>query len=277
MTKRVVTAIRCTRLCAVVFLLFFAATAARAQTATVGEGQTPGASHWQVHLAGGEVNWRRLPLTSGEALWHQVQSGVFLTPPAEIETAANARVELRRGDDRIRAGADTRLTLEDSPDSLFTRIRQAAGAVWYKVKSFGGRKFEVEGKYLVATIKGTEFEITLGPKGDVLSVTEGVVKASLRGGGGEAMDVAAGQSVLATAAGLVLLPAPDGGDRAPNPTRPEPAAPESTPNNNRTGDVHGVNGTGNHNHGGTKGVGVRDTHGEARSANGGGTKAQGPK
>lgn len=254
-----------------------------AQTAPIGEGQQPQLRNWQVHMATGNVNWRSLPSTAGDDPWHPVRSGTSLAPPAEVKTAANGSVELQRGGDQIRVGADTRLTLEDPHGDLLSLIRQAAGAVWYKVKSVAGRKFEVEGRYLVATVKGTEFRIVLGSKGDLLTVTEGAVRATPRGGG-EGMDVAAGQSVLATASGLMLLIPPPGGEPAPpepptpttppGPAPPSPPTPEQKP---KTGDMHGVNATEKHNHGGQKGAGVRDTHGDSKSANDGGAKANGPK
>lgn len=140
------------------------------------------------------------------------------------------------------------------------------------MKSVTGRKFEVESRYLVATVKGTEFRIVLGEQGDLLRVLEGVVKATPRGGG-ESLDVAAGQWVLANASGLLLL-VPPGGEpagSAPSPVPPEPAppSPEASPTSeDATGDVHGVNGEEQHNHSGTKGGDVRDTHGESKSDNG---------
>lgn len=244
--------------------------------------QQSSSGNWRVHLAVGEVNWRSLPSAAGDDPWHPVQPDAILAPPAEVETAANARIELQRGEDWVRAGADTRLTLEDSPTGLFSLIRQAAGAVWYKVKSVAGRKFEVESRYLVATVKGTEFRVVLGSKGDLLAVTEGVVRATPRGGG-EGLDVAAGQSVLATPSGLLLLVPPGGGDHTPptpSPARPEPAPPAPGKPQSiepTTGDVHGVNGEEKHNHGGLTGEGVRESHGKSRSENGGGAKARGPK
>ena len=156
---------------ALVFML--AAGSAWAQTSPASGARQSAMGNWQVVLAVGEVNWRSLPSTAGDDPWHPLQSGANLAPPAEIETAANARVELMRGEDRIQAGADTRLTLEDSPVGLFSLVRQAAGAVWYRVKSVAGRKFEVEGRYLVATVKGTEFRIILGSQGDLLAVYGG--------------------------------------------------------------------------------------------------------
>ena len=257
-----------------------------AQAAPAESERRPPAGSWQVLLAVGEVNWRSLPAAAGDDPWHPLRAGATLSPPAEIETASRARVELWRGEDRIQAGPDTRLTLEDTPGDLPSLIRQAAGTVWYSVKAVAGRKFEVESRYLVATVKGTEFRIVLGSQGDLLAVTEGVVRATPRGVG-EGLDVMAGQSVLANASGLLLLLPPPGGDPAPRtpapPERapaspPSPPAPQESPSHTgRTGDVHGVNREEQHNHGGQKGAGVRDSHGDPKSENGGGAKAKGPK
>lgn len=290
------------RCCAVTALLSLAAAPAVGQTA--GEGQPSPLDHWRVDLAVGDVNWRSLPVFAGDGAWQPLRPGAILAPPAEIETSAGSRVELRRGEDLIQAGADTRLTLEDSPGDLITLIRQAAGAVWYSVKSIAGRKFEVEGRYLVATVKGTEFLIMLGPQGDLLRVRMGVVHASRRAGG-EGLDVLAGQAVLVTASGLLLMVAPGDdpvtppppeqtppppipleetppGGAEPTGSTPSPASLEPAPSDppgpaeppaseESTGDVHGVNGDEQHNHGGEKGEGVSDTHGDSESGNGGGS------
>ena len=98
---------RCVRFGAAILVL--ASGPAWAQTAA--EAQRSMSGHWRVQLAVGEVNWRGLPLASGDDPWHPVQSGTILAPPAEIETAVNGRIELWRGEDRIQAGPDTRLTL----------------------------------------------------------------------------------------------------------------------------------------------------------------------
>lgn len=246
---------------------------------------------WQVRLTVGEVVWRKLPADGQDSPWLPLRAGEVIEPPAEIETAVGARVELQREDDSIQAGPESRLTLDGASDNLFTRIRQAAGAIWYKVKSIPERTFEVEGTYLVATVKGTEFKITLGKVGDLLMVTEGVVRASPRAGG-EAMNVKSGQSVLGTSAGLLLLtPQPDG-ERSPTAPAPAPSQPTPTPDPQnpppdtttppdnhpgKTGDVYGVNGTEKHNHGGSKEENVRETHGDSVSGKGGGAKAAGPK
>lgn len=262
---------------------------AEAQGVEVAQGPTTTAV-WQVSLAEGVVRWRQLAGGLGDGAWQPVEAGLALVPPAEVETGEDGRIGLIRMGEVVRAGPGTRLTLQADRD-LWTRIRQAVGKAWYGVRSGMQRRFQVDTQYMVATVKGTQFEIEAGPEGDRMSVQEGVVTAA-PAGGGESLDVAAGQSVVATAAGLTLIAAPgtDGGDgnggtgRPAAPSDPAPAAPQGQPGGTtgpggggNTGNAHGVNQGGQHNHAGEGGAAVRDEHSNAASPNAGGSKARGPK
>lgn len=245
---------------------------------------------WQVSLAEGEVRWRHLAGGLGDGSWQPVEPGLSLVPPAEVETGETGRIGLIRMGEVVRAGPATRLTLEAEHD-LWTRIRQSIGKAWYGVRSGLQRGFSVETRYMVATVKGTQFEIVTSEDDDRLRVIESVVTVASTAGG-DPIDVTAGQSVIATAAGLTLIAAPGsdgtegGGTNEPaNPPDTGPATPQEQPGpatgpgggGGSTGDAHGVNQDGQHNHAGEGGASVRGEHSNAASPNSGGSKASGPK
>lgn len=167
-------------------------------------------SYWRVILAEGEARWRRLPAVSLETAWQVLEAGAELPPGAELLTGENGQVRLSRAEDEIRVGPDTWLTLESDAGDLITRISQTLGTAWYSVRSRVSGRFRVDTTRLVAVVKGTKFEIAIGPDADELVVREGVVSARSTAGG-RVLDVRAGQRVVASASGLALVAAPDGG------------------------------------------------------------------
>lgn len=210
-------------------------------------------SFWRVILAEGEARWRRLPTLSIENSWQVVETGINLPPGTELLTGNDGQVRLSRAEDSIRIGPDTWLTLESDAGDLITRIRQNLGVAWYSVRSRLSGRFRVDTTRLVAVVKGTRFEIAVGPDADELWVRKGVVNAQSTFGGGD-IDVRAGQGVRADASGLQLIAAPgggggDGGDgggrQTPNESAnpPQDGGPRGGGNpgrggNNRNGDKH---------------------------------------
>lgn len=183
-------------------------------------------SYWRVILAEGETRWRRLPTISLETSWQILEAGAELPPGTELLTGDNGQVRLSRADDEIRVGPDTWLTLESDAGDLVTRISQTLGTVWYSVRSRVSGRFRVDTTRLVAVVKGTEFEISIESDTDQMLVREGVVSARATAGG-RAIDVRAGQRVRASASGLVLIAAPDGGSNSGDESSPDrPAAPD---------------------------------------------------
>ncbi len=234
---------------------------------------------WLVTLVEGGADWRPLSARAQSNSWNPLRRGERVEPPAEVETDAEGAVALLRGDDIIRIGPDTRLSLAAAAGPL-TRVKQVAGAIWYRIRTLATRRFEVEGRYLVAAVKGTRFRVVMGPMGDMLSVQEGVVAAAPRGGG-RTLDVRAGQAVLATASGIVIV-APPGGDgpAAPAGGIPEPPGDGSDVQgpSGRTGKAHDSKSGEKHNHGRDGGGKVSGEHGDNPDRGKGGSgKGRGPK
>lgn len=215
---------------------------------------------WRVILAEGEARWRIIPALAVDDSWQLVETGIVLPPGSELLTGNDGQVRLSRADDNIRVGPDTWLTLEAEAEDLITRVRQTLGTVWYSVRSRVSGRFRVDTTRLVAVVKGTQFEIAVGPEADDLRVREGVVNAQSTFGGGD-IDVGAGQRVRADASGLKLIAAPDGGDSGANdrqaPDNPAGPAPNG-----------GGNSGGGNNSGGNGGGGGQEAGNNGSRGNG---------
>lgn len=220
-------------------------------------------SSWRVILAEGEARWRKIPALAVDDSWQLVETGIALPPGSELLTGIDGQVRLTRADDNIRVGPDTWLTLEAEAEDLITRIRQTLGTAWYSVRSRVSGRFRVDTARLVAVVKGTEFEIAVGPEAHDLKVREGIVNARSTFGGRD-IDVRAGQRVRADASGLKLIVAPDGADGGANDRQRTPDNPANP----------APNGGGN---GGGGGGGGGQQPGDGREAGNNGSRGNGPQ
>jgi hypothetical protein len=127
------------------------------------------------------------------------------------ETSAPDLTLLKDGD-RVIAGSAGRTVVTSSNDILklepttaitidaqkpATIIELLDGTLHVKAgKRQDGDTLSIETQYLVATVKGTEFAVTVTDKGAAVSVTEGVVSVRSTRATSEAFDVMPGQTAL---------------------------------------------------------------------------------
>ena len=119
-------------------------------------------------------------------------------PPNAIVTKPDEKRVLRLGRDVLELYPSTVVTLEESGPN--TTVRLITGTVRAKVaKRTKGNTFDVRTLMLVATVKGTEFEVSATGKASAVSVYEGrvAVKAAARVGG---VDVTPGKTATVTGA-----------------------------------------------------------------------------
>ena len=149
-------------------------------------------------------------------------------PPDAIVTKGGETRVLRLGRDILELYPSTAVAIEQTgPD---TSVRLITGTVRVTVaKRKKGQAFNVRTLLLVATVKGTEFEVSATGNGSAVSVYEGrvAVKATGRVGG---IDVTPGKTATVTSAedAPALGPTPAGGaaaaakalGRAARPARP---------------------------------------------------------
>jgi hypothetical protein len=105
------------------------------------------------------------------------QSGAVLALAATLRTGADGSAELRQGDTSIGVGPDTRLEFPaQEAAGPIDRVSQPTGNAFYSVGPRGSRKMRVETPYLVAVIKGTQFNVAVTGDSSTISLHEGVLE-----------------------------------------------------------------------------------------------------
>jgi hypothetical protein len=104
-------------------------------------------------------------------------SGTVLALAATLRTGADGSAELRQGDTSIGVGPGTRLEFpEQEAAGPIDRVSQPSGNAFYNVGPRGSRKLRVETPYLVAVIKGTQFNVAVTGDTSTISLHEGVLE-----------------------------------------------------------------------------------------------------
>jgi ferric-dicitrate binding protein FerR (iron transport regulator) len=136
-------------------------------------------------------------------------------PEGAIVTGPQERRTITLGRDLLELYPGTAVTIESSPGSN-TTIRVYVGTIRSKVaKRKGSQFFQVKTHYIVATVKGTDFEVSTTQGVSALSVYEGRVALKVNGGVG-GIDVTPGKTgtVSAHDSEARLGPTPKGGAAA---------------------------------------------------------------
>lgn len=124
-----------------------------------------------------------------------------IKPNETIKTGATSRTVLTRGNDLLELDPHSSIDLTEADASAGTNVHLTGGTVHVKAaKRTDGSTLSVETKYLVATVKGTKFEVTTVPGGAAVSVTEGIV-AVTSVASGESVDLTRGRTAVVLANG----------------------------------------------------------------------------
>lgn len=104
-----------------------------------------------------------------------VKPGAIVAPPATIRTGRDGVIELRQGSTTVSVAADTQIDIATSSggDGLLERVVQPKGNVFYDVAKRKAQKLRVETPYLVAVIKGTQFNVAAQDESATVSLFEG--------------------------------------------------------------------------------------------------------
>ncbi len=130
-----------------------------------------------------------------------LSSATVLKPNESITTGYASRTVLTRGHDILELGPQTTIAVGGrEPQSSTTIIRLIDGTVHVRAaKRTDGGTLSVETQALVATVKGTKFDVTITEKGTAVSVTEGIV--SIRStGSSDGVDLTRGRTAVVSAA-----------------------------------------------------------------------------
>ena len=108
----------------------------------------------------------------GEA--RAVRSGTVIELPATIQTGAQASLDLKQDHTTVSIAADTRVEIPASAAGTpIDRIIQSSGNAFYAVGKRESKKLLVETPFLVAVIKGTQFNVAVQGDGATVSLFEG--------------------------------------------------------------------------------------------------------
>lgn len=127
---------------------------------------------WQIEKMSGDVR-----VLSEDAQPVSLGAGRALSEGSVIETGADGRLILSRGDESIVVSPNTSLSLApESNRGMMTTILQRMGTILLSVDKKDRQHFEVETPYLAAVVKGTKFTVTVDGKGSAVHVVEGAVE-----------------------------------------------------------------------------------------------------
>ena len=104
-----------------------------------------------------------------------LSAGAILQLPATVRTGADGAVELRQGPSTFAAAGNTELEIPQSAaqDGLVERIIQIRGNAFYSIGKRTGTRLRVEAPYLVAVIKGTQFNVAAQEDSTTIALFEG--------------------------------------------------------------------------------------------------------
>ena len=123
------------------------------------------------------------------------QVGTALATGQQISTAGGQHMVLVNGRDLVEIKANSTVVIgDDDAATSAANLNLVTGTVHVEVgKRAPGKTFSVGAPYLVATVKGTQFDVSTSSAGSAVSVTEGVVSVSSRRGG-NGVDVTPGKT-----------------------------------------------------------------------------------
>lgn len=125
--------------------------------------------------------------------WETPVVGTAVLLPAVVSTGDDGSARLRQDATVISIAANTAIELLDNPGSgVLQRAVQNRGSAFYDIAPQGSNRFRVETPYLVAVIKGTQFNVTVGDDVTSVSLFEGLLRVEAPDVG-DAVDLAAGQ------------------------------------------------------------------------------------
>lgn len=125
------------------------------------------------------------------------QEGTPLVAGQQISTGAGQRMVLVNGRDLVEIKPNSTVTIGDDDASTATpNVGLVNGTIHVEVgKRAPGKTFSVDAPYLVATVKGTQFDVSSSSAQSSVAVTEGIVAVSADASG-ESVDVTVGNSAI---------------------------------------------------------------------------------
>jgi hypothetical protein len=125
------------------------------------------------------------------------QEGTPLVAGQQISTGAKQHMVLVNGRDLVEIMPNTTVTIGDDDASTPTaNVDLVNGTIHVEVdKRAPGKTFSIDAPYLVATVKGTQFDVSSSSSASIVAVTEGVVAVSADATGAS-VDVTVGSKAV---------------------------------------------------------------------------------
>jgi hypothetical protein len=125
------------------------------------------------------------------------QEGTPLVAGQQISTGAGQRMVLVNGRDLVEIKPNSTITIgDDDAATAAANVGLVNGTIHVEVgKRAPGKIFSVDAPYLVATVKGTQFDVSSSSAQSSVAVTEGVVAVSADASG-ESIDVTVGNTAI---------------------------------------------------------------------------------
>jgi hypothetical protein len=126
-----------------------------------------------------------------------LSAGAILQLPATLRTGADGALELRQGASTLAAAANTELEIPQSAaeEGLIERIVQIRGNAFYNIGKRTGTRLRVETPYLVAVIKGTQFNVAAQDDSTTIALFEGHLEVRATDES-DVVDLAAGEIAI---------------------------------------------------------------------------------
>jgi hypothetical protein len=107
--------------------------------------------------------------------WASPQVGMIVSLPATVSTGADGFIRISQGTTSISVAANTAIELFEGaePGLPLQRVVQNRGSAFYDIAPQGSNRLRVETPYLVAVIKGTEFNVTVAAETSTVTLFEG--------------------------------------------------------------------------------------------------------
>ncbi len=96
-----------------------------------------------------------------------------------VKTGKRGRVVLTRGEQYLVVSPNSHIRIaQPKTDGALTQIVEYFGSVLFKVDKKKDAHFQVKTPYMAAVVKGTTFNVVVGPQGSTVQVTEGAVEVA---------------------------------------------------------------------------------------------------
>ena len=125
------------------------------------------------------------------------QVGTALVTGQRIATGGGQHMILTNGRDLVEIRPNTTVTIgDDDASTAPSNVDLVNGTIHVEVgKRAPGKTFSIDAPYLIATVKGTQFDVTSSSDATAVAVTEGIVAVSADATGAS-VDVTAGNTAI---------------------------------------------------------------------------------